>query len=224
MRQLQAPDYETAELVVKHLKKCGASLTTERDPAKFIGYSISFDDDHVVKLDMHDYEKAIVAKYEQKSTIREQTLPAPAAVTMKHLQEEMLANGSTDPQRITRARSIVGAIMYLANRGAPTICAAVVRLAVTCSKPTELWFKSALHLIGHIKYRLRKKVCIRYTPRRRGEGLMPQLELITDASFDTSLNHRSMIGSVVALGGEMIDFHSSLTKIVCLSTSVRPVS
>ena len=97
-------------------------------------------------------------------------------------------------------------------------CAAICRLAVTAGRPSEAWFTAARHVLAYLHFKLDEDVSITYTKRKPGQPIHPILEILTDSSYNSTSNSRSMGGYVVCLAGQIIDYKSALSKIICLST------
>ena len=131
-------------------------------------------------------------------------------------------NGS-DEKEVRKARRITGELLWLCQRSYGEISPVISCMASTVTIVTKEWFALAEWVIGYIKGREAQNVRLVYTRKKKGEPLFPRLEVLSDASYNMSLDCRSMIGWVAFLGGELIAWQTSLTKIVTLSSTEAEV-
>ena len=212
---------EQADGFYDEIRKHGLELTVDPDAGAYLGFEIEKEDTpdgEALILHANSFEQEFVKQYDPDGNIKPRTTPGDPNLTFAAVQEDCELNGSNDKDSVKKAKGIVGSALYAAGRAAPSTASAVVLLASTANKPGPLWWKAARHLIGHFKLRAAQKVGLRYTPRKRGEPLIPKIEILSDSSFATTKTYRSLGGYLIAVGGEVIDWRSSLTRIVTLST------
>ena len=120
---------------------------------------------------------------------------------------------------IADARTFVGEALYLSNKLATDVTAAVNRLARTSARVSPLWVKQRDWLLGYLLMRVRKGYRVIYHPRKQGQPLVPFLTVWTDSGHATTLNGRAMCGYQLRINGSLVGYRSTVTKIVALSSS-----
>ena len=219
---------ELHEKMIGGRGKIEMSITWE--PKRYCGYNITYYKDKDGQttgfaLDTNDYVDKLIAKWgvdRKGKKVKERDLPGDPNVSSKTLEsemEKMKASGKLREKDKEFARRMVGGVMYQAGKCDPMISPQVNRLATTAVAPTELWYKEFYHLIGFLKQRARKKPKLKYTKRKEGEPMVPELSGLSDASFNTTKIGRSLGGYLMFLDGEVIGYKTGLSSVVTLSTT-----
>ena len=203
------------------MRSNGLEISVDDEARSYLGFEMEYEDTPDGKacfLHAQSFEAGFVKQFDKDDKLKPRATPADPNLTFSAVQEDCEENGSDDKESVKQAKGLVGSALYAAGRAAPSTASAVVLLASTANKPGPKWWLAARHLVAHYKFRVAQKVGLRYTPRKKGEPLIPTLEILSDSSFATTANYRSLGGYLIAVGGEVVDWRSSLTRIVTLST------
>jgi hypothetical protein len=206
-----------AAQVITDLKGMGVELSLEKNPKRYVGYRIKYHDNGDISLDTQDYCAKLIEKYKAEN-LKERALPANPAVSSKMLEKDCVSR-PINQINVSKGRKICGEVLYEAMKCSPEICPAVNRLCTTAARPSDLWFEQAMWLVGYLKGRQRLNPRIVYKRRKPGQPLVPQVTGLSDSSFNTTLNGRSMLGWFVMLNCSLISYHTGLSKVVTLSTT-----
>ena len=158
-------------------------------------------------------------QYDPKCELKERDTPANPAVTFRALEAAANKVTSVSKARLAQARAMVGSLLYEATKISFDICPAVCRLASVALKPSDLFFNQAKWLFGYLRKRARGKPCLRYTRRQPTDAVTPSLLGLCDASYNTTSKCKSMCGWLLWHGHNLINYHTGLTRIICLSTA-----
>jgi len=128
-----------------------------------------------------------------------------------------MEEGTTDRKMVTRARVIVGELLWMTSKASPDVAHAVSRLSIVSHKPSKLFWQACQWLLGYLLGR--KGAGIRYTKRRKGDPVVPDLTGISDASFAAVRPFRSHIGFMLFVGKVLVDWKCAISKMTCTSTT-----
>ena len=150
--------------------------------------------------------------------VKRRSLPSNPAVSTKLMQTAM-EKATPTPGEIHRARVFTGELLWLTSRCSPDIAHAVSRLSITSHKPSKLFFQQCSWLVGYLLQRRDLNPGFKYCRRRDGDDIVPPMDGVSDASFDSVLQHRSHLGQLLFVGRACVDYNCSLSKVVTLSTT-----
>jgi hypothetical protein len=108
-------------------------------------------------------------------------------------------------------RSIVGMIMYYMTKIAPEFSNAAREVAGHLSNPNEEHWKALERCVGYIHHQLKKDLTLR-RPR--------EFRSISDCGYaNREMNHKSITGRVMTVGGMITNWSSKKQKTVALSST-----
>ncbi|GBM68281.1 Retrovirus-related Pol polyprotein from transposon RE1 [Araneus ventricosus] len=111
---------------------------------------------------------------------------------------------------VTEFQTLIGELLYLANRTRPDISFTVTYLSQFCQKPEQKHLKLAKKILRHLKGTKEK------TPVYSNK--VGCINASSDASWGNAENGKSFSGSVLMLGDSLVAWKCNKQRSVCLST------
>ena len=125
---------------------------------------------------------------------------------------------------VTKARELVGSVMFLACRTGYDIATAISRLARTMTKPSKLWYAAAEWLIQYIHKTAKRKPALIYYEASKDASLNPIIAGMSDSSWRSTTNNRLMMSNIFMLGWgkrwSLISHSSSLSSSLSVATGL----
>ena len=199
-------------------------------PERYCGYNIRYDKTGGgISIDVNDYTSAVVKRFglDMGRKIKDRTLPGDPAISAKMMEleaKQTKEKGGLRKEKLAETRKMLGCILYLCGKAHPMVSPVCNMLATTGLGRGELWDKLFYWLLGYLQKSLKDDPGIKYRERRSGESLTPRVDAMSDASFHSTREGRSLGGYVIMYGGGAVGWRSSLSKTVCLSTTEAEAS
>ena len=176
-------------------------------------------------LTMEQYTAKLLSKYKDRvnESKKQRTLPSNPRVSEKDFEKAFLLDQNMySKTEVTAARELVGSVMFLACRTGYDIAASVSRLARTMTKPSKLWHEAATWLMQYIHTESKRKPALIYYEATKEASLNPIIAGMSDSSWRSTTNNRSMMSNICMLGWgarwSLISHSSSLSVATGLST------
>ena len=219
-------DQQVNRDVVKSINEDDSRMqvTIHESPDRFCGYNLRYHKSGGISIDANDYTRTILDKFAMGKGIklRDRNLPGDPGITGRMLELEAVEtkkNGGLNKAKLSETRQMLGSVLYLCGKTCPLIAPVVNMLATTGLGRGKLWDKQWVHLLGYLQQSLRDDPGIFYRERRKGDSLTPRIDGLSDASFFSTREGRSLGGFIILYGGAAVAWRSSLSKTICLSTT-----
>lgn len=198
-------------------------LSDGTEQYNLLGYEICKSDDKI-KLTKQAYTASLAEEYLSSSLTTRRT-PLPSTFTFEPEDNPLSLPADELASKTHTLRQIVGSLLYLATSTRPDLLFAVQAIARFVLYPHEYVLKTAYHVLQY--------ACCTPTfglTYKRSEDTMPQengtddhLITFTDASYGDGQQGKSHIGSMIYYNGGLVYWKSSLTSMVCLSSTEAEV-
>ena len=199
-------------------------LTLHHNPSRYCGYNLTYHEEGGLSIDVNDYCETIIKKFatDKGITLKNRSLPGDPSIPGRMLELEAKTTkeaGGLPREVLAETRKMLGSVLYLCGKAHPLIAPIVNMLATTGLGRGKLWTKQFYHLLGYLQQDLNDDPGIFYRERRRGDSLTPKIDGLSDASFFSTREGRSLGGYIILYGGAAVAWRSSLSKTICLSTT-----